>query len=130
MPVLTNAGAKPPCRNADPLLVEIANHARCASILIVDDQDVNLRVAEAFLRDDGYEQITLCKDAEQVPTVMRQCDPDVILLDIMMPRISGLEVLETIRTDPDTRHIPVIVLTASTDPQIKSSALKLGATDF
>ena len=56
--------------------------------------------------------------------------PGVLLLDLSMPKVSGLEILASMRDDPVLRHVPVIVLTSSTDPQVKLKALALGAMDF
>jgi putative two-component system response regulator len=101
-----------------------------ASILIVDDESVNLRVAEAFLQDAGYQNITLCDRPELVPSLAKRCDPDVILLDVMMPEVSGIDVLRNLRANVRSRHVPVIVLTSLIDRLTKSQALQLGATDF
>ena len=60
------------------------------------------------------------------------CDerPDIVLLDIMMPEVSGIEILEQIRATPELNHVPVVILTAVGDARIKQKALELGATDF
>jgi cyclic di-GMP phosphodiesterase len=107
-----------------------ASHKESASILIVDDEPANLRLIEIFLKNDGYEDITLCDRPELVPSLVELHHPDAILLDIMMPRVSGLDLLASLRRDSATRHVPVIMLTASTDPRTKSQALELGANDF
>jgi len=56
--------------------------------------------------------------------------PDVVLLDVMMPQVNGLDLLRLIRADRHLQHIPVLILTASTEAQIKLEALESGATDF
>src|SRR5688572_25093248 len=70
-----------------------------ASILIVDDESVNLRVAEAFLQDAGYQNIILCDRPGLVSSLVKRCDPDVILLDVMMPELSGIDVLRKLRAN-------------------------------
>jgi putative two-component system response regulator len=129
---LSDPDCVPNCVSTEELVSQLDSESckESASILIVDDQPINLRVAEAFLNDEGYRCITLCDSPEEVPNLVRLACPDVILLDVMMPRISGLDVLRTLRTNLATRHVPVIVLTALTDQQTKSHALQLGATDF
>jgi len=107
-----------------------ASHKESASILIVDDEPANLRLIEIYLRNDGYEDITLCDRPELVPSLVELHQPDAILLDIMMPRVSGLDLLASLRRDSATRHVPVIMLTALTDRRTKSQALELGANDF
>ena len=61
---------------------------------------------------------------------IRREKPDVIILDVMMPQVSGLEILQAIRADAELSHLPVLILTASTDADTRKSALTLGATDF
>lgn len=62
--------------------------------------------------------------------MIRTRQPDLVLLDIKMPRISGLEILETMRKEPEIAQIPVIIVTASNEPKVKLAALRLGASDF
>ena len=62
--------------------------------------------------------------------MIRRVDPDVVLLDVMMPEVSGLEILAVMRADEQMCHIPVIVLTACTGPETKLSALQLGSIRF
>jgi putative two-component system response regulator len=62
--------------------------------------------------------------------ILRAEQPDAVLLDVMMPQVNGLQILQWIREDERFRHVPVLILTASTDAPTKLSALELGATDF
>ncbi len=101
-----------------------------ASILVVDDEAVNLRLIELLLKEDGYQDIILCPQPEKVLTLVEQHRPDTVLLDVMMPRISGLDLLAALRGNAATRYLPVIMLTAMTDRKTKSQAFELGATDF
>ena len=61
--------------------------------------------------------------------MLREC-PDLVLLDVMMPNVDGLQILEQMRTDDRLRYVPVLILTAVSDPKTKTRALQLGATDF
>ena len=77
-----------------------------ANIMIVDDEIVNIKVVRRFLSLEGYENfITTTEPLEAMDAVTRE-RPDVILLDIMMPGMSGLEILEQIRLDPQVAHKP------------------------
>jgi putative two-component system response regulator len=101
-----------------------------AKIMIVDDEPVNVKVVHKYLRDAGYVNFITTTDSTTCMETLEAEQPDIVLLDVMMPQISGLQILEWIRADKRFRHIPVLILTASTDSTTKLSALKLGATDF
>lgn len=103
---------------------------RSAKILIVDDVPVNIRLLQAHLTMAGYEQCTGVSDATKVIAAVYQQNPDLLLLDIMMPEVSGLDILATLRSDDRFRYLPVLVLTASDCRETKQQALALGATDF
>ena len=62
--------------------------------------------------------------------MVRQLEPDIVLLDINMPQVTGLEILESMRRDQDLMMIPTVILTAANDPETKLQALRLGASDF
>ncbi|MEJ5988663.1 EAL domain-containing protein [Ramlibacter sp. PS3R-8] len=101
-----------------------------ALIMMVDDEMLNIEMTQAFLTEAGYKQFVQTDQPEQAVAMMRREMPGVLLLDLSMPRVSGLDILATMREDPSLRHVPVIVLTSSTDPQVKLKALALGAMDF
>lgn len=107
---------------------------RCATpdskIMIVDDEAVNIKVTRKYLEQDGYKNFITVTDARRAMRALDESDPDLVLLDIVMPNVSGLDILEEIRRRPDLQNLPVVILTASTDPETKLSALRLGATDF
>src|SRR5690606_32149675 len=69
-------------------------------------------------------------DAREGVALVRAEAPDLVLLDLMMPYVSGLDILAELRHDPATAHTPVIVLTASTDRETRIEALRTGANDF
>lgn len=99
------------------------------SILIADDDQVTVRILTAQLKAQGF-NVIVAFDAMQA--WMRALDslPTAILLDITMPGGTGLEVLEKLKTSAKTNPIPVIVVSASTDPQLPKTVKELGADDF
>ncbi len=103
---------------------------RRATIMMVDDEPTTIDVIEMFLHGEGYENfISVTDSREAVDTLAREI-PDLLMLDLMMPEVGGLEILEAMRQDAALREIPVLILTSATDPEIKLQALELGASDF
>jgi len=101
-----------------------------ARILIVDDESINIKIVKKYLTSAGYHDFrSTCNSAEVLPLMIRD-EPDLVLLDIVMPGFNGLELLEAIRSDSQFVHIPIVMLTALEDRDIKYRALALGATDF
>lgn len=111
-------------------VVDSPCNVRDAKIVVVDDEPVNVKVVIRLLRIEGYTQFVSTSDSRQALELIRQDQPDVVLLDLMMPHVSGLEILAELRRDTATRHTPVIILTASTDQQMRVEALRGGANDF
>src|SRR5687767_6867859 len=103
---------------------------KSSRILIVDDEPVNIKVVRKYLQGAGYENFVTLSDSPLAMDVIRRERPDVVLLDVMMPRVSGLDILQSLRADPELAHIPALILTASSDAGTKLKALELGATDF
>lgn len=103
---------------------------RMPRILIVDDESVNIKVTRKYLETAGYTDFLTTSDATKALPLILGEQPDIVLLDIVMPEISGLEILEAIRENPTLHNLPVVILTASTERDIKFRALQLGATDF
>ena len=101
-----------------------------SKIMIVDDEAYNIQVFHKHLQLAGYRYFTTTSDSTQAMTMLRREKPDLLLLDIMMPEVSGLDILEELRSSPETRTLPVIVLTASTNRETKQRALKLGTNDY
>jgi len=100
-------------------------------ILIVDDQPANLRLLEDLLGREGFSQIVSTTEPEQALALYAAFDPDLVLLDLMMPGMSGYAVLEQLeRLRPVHDFRPVLVLTADATTQAKRRALSLGAKDF
>jgi putative two-component system response regulator len=99
-------------------------------ILIVDDEDLNIRVVRKYLRSWGFNNVCASSEPTEVIEMIERDRPDLLLLDVMMPGISGLDLLKIIRDTPSTKHLPVIILTAHFEEEVKYHALKLGANDF
>jgi diguanylate cyclase (GGDEF)-like protein len=98
--------------------------------MMVDDEPLNIEMTEAFLLDAGYSNFAHTSEPTQAIVMMRRKVPGILLLDLSMPGIGGLEILGQMRAEPLLRHVPVIVLTSSSDPNAKLKALALGAMDF
>lgn len=101
-----------------------------ATIMMVDDEQLNIDMTEAFLEDAGYKRFVSTNQAETAVEMMRRQHPSLLLLDLSMPNVSGMQILEIMRGDAELCHIPAIVLTSTHDPQVKLQALSAGAMDF
>ena len=99
-------------------------------IMVVDDVPLNVKLACSHLKVAGYKNFLTQSDSTKALTQIYQESPDVLLLDIMMPKVSGLDILEAVRADHHFSHLPILILTASTESEMKNKALELGATDF
>ena len=98
-------------------------------VLIADDIQQNRELLEAYLADEGYE-ILMAADGQQTIQMVEQHKPDLILLDIMMPRMSGYEVCRQLKSDPARRGIPVLIVTALNEPGDIEKAVHAGCDDF
>jgi EAL domain-containing protein (putative c-di-GMP-specific phosphodiesterase class I)/PleD family two-component response regulator len=101
-----------------------------AKVMMVDDEPLMTDLIQAYLEDAGYVNFVVTNNALEALELLRREDPGVLLLDLMMPHLSGFELLQQIRADHQLRYTPVIVLTAATDAGSKLRALQLGVTDF
>lgn len=115
-----------PMRNGDP-------HPSAAStcILVIDDEEVNLRLLTLLLKRQGYQNVHTVQDSRYAVSCFQTVEPDLVILDLHMPHLSGYEVLESIRerVEPGD-YLPVLVLTGDTDPHSRHHALDAGANDF
>jgi putative two-component system response regulator len=100
-----------------------------STVLIVDDEEAGRQTLESILEGEGY-QLVMAENGQQAIETAKAVLPDVILLDVMMPGMTGFEVCERIRNDPSIAEIPIIVLTALDDRESLLTALKAGADDF
>lgn len=98
-------------------------------VLIVDDDPTLREMYEARLKNEHFETI-LAHDGQEALARATEDNPDIILLDLRMPNITGLEVLEILKTTKDTKTIPVIVLTAFNDDQLRQDATARGAAAY
>ena len=107
-----------------------ADDVLTSRIMIVDDEAVNVRVVRKLLNRLGYQNLTSTTDSTQVLELLRREQPDVLLLDVMMPEVSGFASLKAMQSDDALRSIPVLVLTAMSDRKTRLTSLELGANDF
>ncbi|MFZ0546784.1 MAG: response regulator [Candidatus Promineifilaceae bacterium] len=98
-------------------------------ILIVDDSTDNRLLLASQLKMHGYEILQAEDGLEGIETTKREM-PDLILLDVMMPKMSGFEVCSYLKSQPDTTHIPVIMVTALRDVQYRIQGIEAGADEF
>ncbi len=105
-------------------------NTRSSKIMIVDDEELVIRVVKRFLGSEGYSRFITLTDPRHAVAMLREENPDVVLLDINMPDVSGLDILKERQFIKSLRATPFIILSASNDAETKQKALELGATDF
>lgn len=101
-----------------------------SKIMIIDDEQLVIRVVKRFLAAEGYHNFITITDPRETFNALKSEKPDVILMDIMMPHLTGLDLLKYRQRTPEFQHIPIIILSATSENQVKRDALRLGATDF
>ncbi len=109
--------------NSDSLLQRM-------KILIVDDEPANVALLQEILVENGYARMEAVRDSKLALEACKKFQPDLILLDLMMPPPDGFAILESLRSENDENFLPVVVLTADTSEETKRRALEAGATDF
>ena len=100
-----------------------------ARVLVVDDILANVRLLEAKLTAEYFDVVTAMNGLDALEAIQRT-KPDIILLDVMMPGIDGIEVCKRIKADAATQHIPVVMVTALDQPEDRIRGLEAGADDF
>ncbi len=100
-----------------------------SKILIADDNVQNCELIDANLSEEGYE-ICVAYDGQQAMKRVEEFVPDLILLDIMMPKLSGYEVCQRIKSNPRTKDIPVLMVTALNEQGDIEKAVRAGCDDF
>lgn len=123
-PDATPSPSTQPPTNPTPHQVENAR------ILIVDDESLNIDVVQAYLELDGFQNVHSTANASEAMPLVRSLRPDLLLLDIHMPQISGIEILQAVRADAEVALTPVVILTGSSADETKLEALESGATDL
>ncbi len=98
-------------------------------ILVVDDEDDILNFLELVLSEKGY-QVSTASGGQEALTKAQLERPDLVLLDIMMPRMDGWEVLKLLRVDEETAEVPVAMLSARTEARDRVQGLQEGAIDY
>ena len=111
-------------------LGDVSVASKQALIMMVDDEPIILETLQMFLEDAGYDNFITTTEPKRALNMVVLKKPDVVLLDVMMPEITGLDILGQMRSKEALKHIPAIILTSATDPETKLQALELGATDF
>jgi putative two-component system response regulator len=106
-----------------------STRAIASRILVVDDEARNLKLMEALLKAESYEVETASNGEAALAAVERR-KPDLILLDVMMPGMSGFEVAGALKLSPETKGIPIIMVTSLADRQSRLNALNMGAEEF
>ena len=99
------------------------------SILLVDDERDLLSLLDFNLRAAGFETL-LATSGEQALSHLRRRIPDIVLLDLMLPDVPGTEVCRQLKSDPRTRHVPVVMLTAKGEEVDRVVGFELGADDY
>jgi diguanylate cyclase (GGDEF)-like protein len=100
------------------------------TVMMIDDEPMLTEVIGAYLEDAGHRQLVAVNDPSTALQAVRDQDPALVLLDLVMPGVSGFDILQEMRRDERLRYTPVIVLTAASDPVTKLKALEMGATEF
>jgi two-component system phosphate regulon response regulator PhoB len=98
-------------------------------ILVVEDEDTLSTLLQYNLGKEGYE-VTLAKDGEEALLLAREVMPDLVLLDWMLPKLSGIEVCRQLRANPDNANVPIIMLTARDEEDDRVRGLDMGADDY
>lgn len=99
-------------------------------VLLADDEQMIRMLITTILGSDPRYRVLVAKDGEEALTTARREKPDLIFLDVLMPKGSGHEVCRALRKDPDTAHVKVIMLTALTQESDRQAAFESGADDY
>jgi putative two-component system response regulator len=101
-----------------------------ARILIVDDEPSTLALLRQVLAQTGYHNLLTLSDFRRAITVIKEWDPDLVLLDLHLPNSDGIALLDNIRHELNLPELPIVVITADTSTEARMAALEAGATDF
>ena len=98
-------------------------------VLVVDDHEDIRRMVARLVKACGHDAVTAADGEEGIASATEN-PPGLIILDLMMPRITGFDVLRNLRSDPRTRHVAIVIYSALHDPEFVEQALSLGANDY
>lgn len=98
-------------------------------ILLIEDEEIMINLLQKKLIKEGYD-VSIARDGKEGLRTMREVGPDLILLDIIMPKMGGFEVMEEMQKDKELKKIPIIVISNSGQPVELDKAQKLGAGDW
>jgi len=98
-------------------------------VLVVDDEEDLLELVNYNLTKEGY-RVTCVSTGEEAINEAKSSLPDLVVLDLLLPRVDGLDVCKILKNDPKTQHIPIVMLTAKTEEADVVTGLELGADDY
>ena len=119
-----------PVDDAKSMEIRLPAEFKSAKVMIIDDEPLNIEVIQSHLEEVGVHNFVTTDRPQDALQMMRDSRPEVLLLDVRMPRVSGFDILHLMMLDPVLNSIPTIIVTATTDPTDKYKALNLGAYDF
>jgi DNA-binding response OmpR family regulator len=130
MSIETSATRNGAPQNGQDLSAALASLPVRPKVMLVDDEKLNSFVIAEFLKADGYRDLVYTTDPCEAVSLAHQMRPDLVLLDLKMPDLSGLDILRQLRADDAFAHTAIVILTASDDEHVRSRAIDLGAADF
>ena len=130
VPAAETLGAAGSPGSKSQLPIRLTEEIKSAKIMIVDDEEINVLIAAQYLEEVGFHNFVTTDQSTKALRIMRDQNPDVLLLDISMPEVNGFDILRVMMLDPVLSRIPTIIVTATTEPEDKYKVLSLGAYDF
>lgn len=101
-----------------------------AKILIVDDQEINVRILQSMLQKAGYHNITVLTDSTKAVASYEDIKPDLFILDLVMPEVTGFDIMDELRMLHEHTYLPVLVISNEENQEVRYRALESGAKDF
>ena len=98
-------------------------------ILVIEDEKDMVEILAALLKKEGYE-VDVAYDGEEGLSKIKATKPELVLLDIMLPKLDGRDMLKKAKEDPDIKDIPIVILSAKAEQWDRELALKLGAEEY
>lgn len=99
-------------------------------ILVVDDAALNRELIVSYLQSAGFRFVETACDGDEALTKVEEFEPNLLILDLVMPRMNGTEVIRSLRSKNDTKQLPILVQTTISDPEQRAEAWEFGATDI